>query len=87
MLSRMYALILASTALIALVHPQANAQSLETGNSLLERCKSSNAGSAVYCLGYISGVADTMAAGNVINNEKACFPASATEGLLVIEFQ
>jgi hypothetical protein len=60
---------------------RADAQYLETGKSLLERCKSGTGG-AVYCLGYIAGIADAMAAGNVVNNAKACLPGSAREGLL-----
>lgn len=59
----------------------AQAEYLQTGDTLLVQCKS-GADGALACLGYISGVADALAAGNAINNARACFPKVVTVGLL-----
>ena len=59
----------------------AHALFLQTGDSLLAEC-TSGADGALDCLGYVAGVADTLAAGNVVNNAKACFPVAVTRGLL-----
>lgn len=67
---------------------ETRAEYFETGNSLLEKCKSGMSG-AVNCLGYVTGIADAMAAGNSVNNATACFPKDVTPGKvqdLVIDY-
>lgn len=71
-----------AVALLALAGPAAaQALELETGESLLGRCKSGSEG-ALTCLGYVSGVADAMAAGNSINLATACFVGKVNAGQL-----
>lgn len=52
----------------------------ELGKSLKYKCfDDPNSYDGGFCLGYITGIADTMKEGNKVNNFKACIPDSATD--------
>jgi hypothetical protein len=72
--------------LVALVGPVPLSPALaaggyETGNEMLSRCTSSDA-PLTFCYGYLTGVADAMARGDLIYGFKACIPPGVTEGQL-----
>jgi hypothetical protein len=54
---------------------------MQTGNDLLGYCSTPN--SSLFCLGYVEGVADTMARNDpVLGGLRACIPAGVTGGQL-----
>lgn len=54
-----------------------------TGNDLYAQCEKSDAIRRVECAAYVTGIADVLAAGNVVNGGyKACFETSMTKGQL-----
>jgi hypothetical protein len=71
----------AAALMLGLTTTAAHAEYFETGATLLAKCKSGYDG-AVVCLGYITGVADSLAAGNTVNHFTACMPKIITAGKL-----
>ena len=63
------------------VSPQERHRSFIDGIELLSQCSDPGNGPFIargYCMGYLSGIADAMGAGSVINGYAACFPEGLT---------
>lgn len=74
-------LVLAVVGLSQNVSSQERPRGFIDGVELLSRCSDPGNGPFVargYCMDYISGIADAMVAGSVINDYAACFPIGVT---------
>jgi hypothetical protein len=66
-------------AAVLLIPGAAAAGEYKTGQEILEACLQPSGPGAVFCLGYVEGVAGAMSAGPV-DNWDACIPAMVTAG-------